>query len=68
MVSAAGKVLLQLESLGCVKHLIFLFLLGPWIRMYSFVINLQAFFITNLEPANFWEFVTLILEGLEYQR
>ncbi|XP_021833306.1 3beta-hydroxysteroid-dehydrogenase/decarboxylase isoform X1 [Prunus avium] len=28
----------------------------------------KAFFITNLEPANFWEFVTLILEGLGYQR
>ncbi|BBG93648.1 3-beta hydroxysteroid dehydrogenase/isomerase family protein, partial [Prunus dulcis] len=28
----------------------------------------KAFFITNLEPANFWEFVTLILDGLGYQR
>ncbi|GMY32571.1 3beta-hydroxysteroid-dehydrogenase/ decarboxylase isoform 3 [Fagus crenata] len=28
----------------------------------------KAFFITNLEPTKFWEFVSLILEGLGYQR
>ncbi|XVE81022.1 hypothetical protein DITRI_Ditri15bG0029400 [Diplodiscus trichospermus] len=28
----------------------------------------KAFFITNLEPVMFWEFVSLILEGLGYQR
>lgn len=28
----------------------------------------KAFFITNLEPVKFWEFVSLILEGLGYQR
>lgn len=28
----------------------------------------KAFFITNFEPANFWEFVSCILEGLGYQR
>lgn len=28
----------------------------------------QAFFITNMEPIRFWEFVSLILEGLGYER
>ncbi|XWS22208.1 hypothetical protein CRYUN_Cryun29cG0014500 [Craigia yunnanensis] len=28
----------------------------------------KAFFITNLEPVMFWEFVSFILEGLRYQR
>ncbi|XP_044499796.1 3beta-hydroxysteroid-dehydrogenase/decarboxylase isoform X2 [Mangifera indica] len=28
----------------------------------------KAFFITNLKPMKFWEFVSLILEGLGYQR
>ncbi|WRX19977.1 3-beta hydroxysteroid dehydrogenase/isomerase - like 1 [Theobroma cacao] len=28
----------------------------------------KAFFITNLEPVMFWDFVSLILEGLGYQR
>ncbi|XP_057958057.1 3beta-hydroxysteroid-dehydrogenase/decarboxylase isoform X2 [Malania oleifera] len=28
----------------------------------------KAFFITNLEPMKFWDFVSLILEGLGYQR
>uniref|UniRef100_A0A0R0HB36 Reticulon-like protein n=1 Tax=Glycine max TaxID=3847 RepID=A0A0R0HB36_SOYBN len=28
----------------------------------------KAFFITNLEPMKFWEFLSLLLEGLEYQR
>lgn len=28
----------------------------------------KAFFITNSEPANFWEFVSCILVGLGYQR
>ncbi|CAN1847841.1 3beta-hydroxysteroid-dehydrogenase/decarboxylase isoform 3 [Linum perenne] len=28
----------------------------------------KAFFITNEEPIQFWEFVSLILEGLNYQR
>ncbi|KAK8548299.1 hypothetical protein V6N13_054900 [Hibiscus sabdariffa] len=28
----------------------------------------KAFFITNLEPVMFWEFASLILEGLGYQR
>ncbi|KAI4303222.1 hypothetical protein MLD38_038878 [Melastoma candidum] len=28
----------------------------------------KAFFITNNEPVKFWEFVTLILEGLGYER
>ncbi|CAI9095143.1 OLC1v1031020C1 [Oldenlandia corymbosa var. corymbosa] len=28
----------------------------------------QAFFITNMEPIKFWEFISLILEGLGYKR
>ncbi|VFQ95490.1 unnamed protein product [Cuscuta campestris] len=28
----------------------------------------QAYFITNLEPIKFWEFISLILEGLGYKR
>nr|GMD71436.1 3beta-hydroxysteroid-dehydrogenase/ decarboxylase-like isoform X1 [Ipomoea batatas] len=28
----------------------------------------QAYFITNTEPIKFWEFVSLILEGLGYER
>ncbi|XAR68541.1 3-beta-hydroxysteroid-4-alpha-carboxylate 3-dehydrogenase (decarboxylating) [Bertholletia excelsa] len=28
----------------------------------------QSYFITNLEPIKFWEFVSLILEGLGYER
>ncbi|KAE8665294.1 3beta-hydroxysteroid-dehydrogenase/decarboxylase isoform 2 [Hibiscus syriacus] len=28
----------------------------------------QAYFITNMEPIKFWEFVSRILEGLGYQR
>ncbi|KAA3485585.1 3beta-hydroxysteroid-dehydrogenase/decarboxylase isoform 3-like isoform X2 [Gossypium australe] len=28
----------------------------------------KAFFITNLDPIMFWEFISLILEGLGYQR
>ncbi|EPS72605.1 hypothetical protein M569_02149, partial [Genlisea aurea] len=28
----------------------------------------KAFFITNLEPVKFWEFVSSLLEGLGYQR
>ncbi|XP_021276851.1 3beta-hydroxysteroid-dehydrogenase/decarboxylase [Herrania umbratica] len=28
----------------------------------------QAYFVTNMEPIKFWEFVSLILEGLGYQR
>ncbi|XP_057799392.1 3beta-hydroxysteroid-dehydrogenase/decarboxylase [Salvia miltiorrhiza] len=28
----------------------------------------QAYFITNGEPIKFWEFVSLILEGLDYER
>ncbi|KAH9312678.1 hypothetical protein KI387_027713, partial [Taxus chinensis] len=28
----------------------------------------KAFFITNMEPIKFWEFMSLILEGLGYQR
>ncbi|KDP43887.1 hypothetical protein JCGZ_20897 [Jatropha curcas] len=28
----------------------------------------KAFFITNLEPMKFWEFVSILLEGLGYQR
>eukprot|EP00256_Glycine_max_P041193 XP_006590931.1 3beta-hydroxysteroid-dehydrogenase/decarboxylase isoform X2 [Glycine max] len=28
----------------------------------------KTFFITNLEPMKFWEFLSLLLEGLEYQR
>ncbi|KAM1133438.1 hypothetical protein ACFX19_043395 [Malus domestica] len=28
----------------------------------------QAYFITNMEPIKFWEFVSLILEGLGYER
>ncbi|KAH1095943.1 hypothetical protein J1N35_012864 [Gossypium stocksii] len=28
----------------------------------------KAFFITNLKPMMFWEFISLILEGLGYQR
>lgn len=29
---------------------------------------MQAFFITNLEPIKFWDFLSIILEGLGYQR
>lgn len=28
----------------------------------------QAFFVTNLEPTKFWDFVSLISEGLGYRR
>ncbi|XP_068328783.1 3beta-hydroxysteroid-dehydrogenase/decarboxylase-like isoform X2 [Pyrus communis] len=28
----------------------------------------QAYFITNMEPIKFWEFVSLIVEGLGYER
>ncbi|KAI4337207.1 hypothetical protein L6164_015652 [Bauhinia variegata] len=28
----------------------------------------EAYFITNMEPIKFWEFVSLILEGLGYER
>ncbi|CAO2839373.1 unnamed protein product [Amaranthus hypochondriacus] len=28
----------------------------------------QAYFITNMEPIRFWEFMSLILEGLGYER
>lgn len=28
----------------------------------------MAFFITNLEPIKFWDFLSIILEGLGYQR
>lgn len=28
----------------------------------------EAYFITNMEPIKFWEFMSLILEGLGYQR
>ncbi|GAB2248260.1 hypothetical protein Droror1_Dr00008142 [Drosera rotundifolia] len=28
----------------------------------------QAYFVTNMEPIEFWEFVSLILEGLGYDR
>ncbi|XP_061357560.1 3beta-hydroxysteroid-dehydrogenase/decarboxylase [Gastrolobium bilobum] len=28
----------------------------------------KAFFITNLEPMKFWEFLSILLEGLGYQR
>lgn len=28
----------------------------------------KVFFITNMEPMNFWEFVSLVLEGLGYER
>lgn len=31
-------------------------------------IMLQAYFITNTEPIKFWEFMSLILEGLGYER
>ncbi|MBA0797413.1 hypothetical protein Gohar_008116 [Gossypium harknessii] len=38
--------------------------------MDSWVVSVagKAFFITNLEPIMFWEFISLILEGLGYQR
>lgn len=29
---------------------------------------LQAYFVTNMEPIKFWDFVALILEGLGYGR
>lgn len=29
---------------------------------------LQAYFITNMEPIKFWEFMSRILEGLGYER
>ncbi|KAJ4976583.1 hypothetical protein NE237_001689 [Protea cynaroides] len=28
----------------------------------------QAFFVTNMEPIKFWEFMSLIIEGLGYER
>ncbi|XP_072980235.1 3beta-hydroxysteroid-dehydrogenase/decarboxylase [Typha angustifolia] len=28
----------------------------------------QAYFITNMEPIKFWEFISLIIEGLGYER
>ncbi|KAL2593448.1 hypothetical protein AAZX31_12G147300 [Glycine max] len=28
----------------------------------------QAYFITNMEPMKFWEFVSLVVEGLGYER
>ncbi|KAL5559587.1 hypothetical protein UlMin_035798 [Ulmus minor] len=28
----------------------------------------QAYFITNMEPIKFWEFIALVLEGLGYER
>jgi len=28
----------------------------------------KAYFITNMEPIKFWEFLSLILEGLGYER
>ncbi|KAJ4865751.1 3beta-hydroxysteroid-dehydrogenase/decarboxylase isoform 1 [Raphanus sativus] len=28
----------------------------------------QAYFITNMEPIKFWEFMSLLLEGLGYER
>lgn len=28
----------------------------------------QAYFITNMEPIKFWEFMSLLLEGLGYDR
>lgn len=30
--------------------------------------GLQAYFITNMEPIKFWEFMSLILGGLGYER
>lgn len=29
---------------------------------------MQAYFITNMEPIKFWEFMSLIIEGLGYER
>lgn len=34
----------------------------------TIVVSMQAFFITNMEPIKFWEFMSLILEGLGYER
>jgi len=28
----------------------------------------QAYFITNMEPIKFWEFMSQLLEGLGYER
>ena len=33
-----------------------------------FVLIFQAYFITNMEPIRFWEFISLILAGLGYER
>lgn len=30
--------------------------------------DLQAYFITNMEPIKFWEFMSQLLEGLGYER
>ncbi|PPD72294.1 hypothetical protein GOBAR_DD30806 [Gossypium barbadense] len=62
---------------NCARHSL-LYLSGDWF-LYSvakvnslldngYMIIWQAYFITNLEPIKFWEFVSLILEGLGYQR
>ncbi|KAK6137113.1 hypothetical protein DH2020_029144 [Rehmannia glutinosa] len=40
---------------------------GSTVNMVS-IVSLQAFFITNMEPIKFWEFMSLILEGLGYER
>lgn len=36
--------------------------------MHSYVMLMQAYFVTNMEPIKFWEFMSLILEGLGYER
>lgn len=32
------------------------------------MLTFQAYFITNMEPIRFWEFTSLILAGLGYER
>lgn len=45
----------------------------PFVYLSSYDVSvtyllLQAYFITNMEPIKFWEFMSLILEGLGYKR
>lgn len=37
-------------------------------QLYYVIVIFQAYFITNMEPIKFWEFVSLVLEGLGYER
>ncbi|KAK9705270.1 hypothetical protein RND81_07G044200 [Saponaria officinalis] len=41
---------------------------GHWHLKAQLQRKLQAYFITNMEPIKFWEFMSIILEGLGYER